>query len=145
MAKLLTDAHRLLLSRVGQMSRLMGQVLERKLHPLGITYQEMRIVGLLMGEDAITQKDLAEKLSVRAPTLSVAVSKLEVQGLVTRVPSPKDKRANFLRLNKSPLITQVDELVQQMESKATEGISERDLKTTAKVLAHIIEQLKTAD
>jgi DNA-binding MarR family transcriptional regulator len=127
------------------MGRLMGQVLERKLHPLGITYQEMRIVGLLMGEDAITQKDLAEKLSVRAPTLSVAVSKLEVQGLVTRVPSPKDKRANFLRLNKSPLITQVDELVQQMESKATEGISERDLKTTAKVLAHIIEQLKTAD
>lgn len=143
MTNLLSDTHRLLLSRVGQMGRVMGQVIERRLQPLGISYQEMRIVGLLMGEDGITQKGLAEKLSVRAPTLSVAVSKLETQGLVTRVPSPKDKRVNFLQLNSSPLITQVDELLRQVEGDATRGIPERDLETTLNVLTQMIDQLKT--
>ncbi len=145
MANFLTPSHRLLLSRTSQVNRLLGQLLDKKLQALGITYQEMRIVGLLMGEEDITQKALAEKLLVRAPTLSVALSKLEAQGLVSRVPSEKDKRVNFLKLNQSPLIAKVDDLIQQVEGDATQGISERDLKTTAKVLTQVIDQLKTID
>ena len=138
----LSEAHRLLISRFGQIGRLMGQAIENKLAPVGITYQEMRIAGLLMGEEAITQKDLAEKLSVRPATLSVAISKLEAQGLVERIPSQTDRRVNYLHLKSGDKITQVDNLLRAVESDITRGISQKDLDITAKVLVQIISNFK---
>jgi DNA-binding MarR family transcriptional regulator len=74
----------LLLSRLAQFSRLSAKAIEGRLNPLGINLQEMRVAGLMMGEEEITQKELAAKLLVRAATLSFAITKLEKQGLVKR-------------------------------------------------------------
>ncbi len=145
MANFLTDTHQLLISRFSQINRLVAQMLETKLAPLGISYQEMRIAGLLMGEEDITQKELADKLSVRAATLSVAISRLEKQGLVTRVASKTDKRVNYLRLNPGEKITQVESLLGAMEINITHGISKKDLKTTSAVLTHIMTNLRATD
>jgi len=120
----------------------MAQVIEHRLAPTGISYQEMRITGLLMGEDNITQKDLAEKLSVRAATLSVAVSKLEKQGLVKRVASKTDKRVNFLQLLPSKKIPQVDTLLTAIDEDMTHGISSKELEITSKVLTLMLHNLK---
>ena len=95
-----------------------------------------------MGEDAITQTQLAEKLSVRAATLSVAISKLETQGLVARVPSQTDKRVNYLHLKTNPKVAKVDDLLKSVDADITQGISLSDLETTSKVLNRIIENLK---
>jgi len=141
MASVIAKTHQLLISRFGKINRLMGQVIERELTPLGITYQEMRIAGLLMGEECLTQKALAEKLSVRAATLSVAISKLEAQGLVKRVPSQSDKRVNFLHLVPSKKITKVDDVLMSVEGGLVQGISKADLNITAQVLTKIIENL----
>ncbi len=138
----LSEAHRLLLSRFGQIGRLMGRAIEARLAPVGITYPEMRIAGLLMGEENITQKDLAEKLAVRPATLSVAISKLEAQGLVERVASQTDKRVNYLHLKPGEKITQVDTLLKTLEADITQGISQKDLDVTAKVLVQIINNFK---
>lgn len=145
MANLISVAHQLLISRFGKINRLMGKVIERQLAPLGITYQEMRIAGLLMGEENITQKALAQKLSVRAATLSVAISKLEIQGLVKRVPSKKDKRVNFLHLIPGNKIAKVDELLTTLESDITEGIPKEELQVSSKVFEQIIKNLQTLE
>ena len=131
----------LLLSRLAAFSRLAGQLIDRKLAPLGITYQEMRLAGLLMGEKNITQKELAEKLSVRPATISVALSKLEQQGLVKRTPSSTDKRANYLKLLPSKKVSTVDKLLTEIESELCQGISKKELETTRKVLDQLIERL----
>jgi len=143
MASVIPKTHQLLISRFGKINRLMGQVIERELLPLGISYQEMRIAGLLMGEEGLTQKALAEKLSVRAATLSVAISKLEAQGLVKRVPSQSDKRVNFLHLVPSKKITKVDKVLMSVEGGLVQGISNSDLNITAQVLTQIIENLNS--
>jgi DNA-binding MarR family transcriptional regulator len=83
---------------------------ERSLAHLDITLQEMRIAGLLMREIGITQKDLAEKLSVRDAELSVAITKFEKQGLITRKVNSADKRVQFLSLKPSSKFDQVDNL-----------------------------------
>jgi len=143
MASVIPKTHQLLISRFGKINRLMGQVIERELAPLGVSYQEMRIAGLLMGEEGLTQKALAEKLSVRAATLSVAISKLEAQGLVKRVPSQSDKRVNYLHLVPSKKITKVDEVLVSVEGGLVQGISKSDLNITAQVLTQIIENLNS--
>ena len=109
---------------------------------MGITLQEMRIAGLLMGERGITQKELAEKLSVRAATLSVAITKLEKQGLVQRRVSSKDKRVQFLSLTANNKFSKVDHLLFELETKICDGISHRDLAVTQKVLTRLIDNLQ---
>jgi MarR family transcriptional regulator for hemolysin len=142
MANLITKTQQSILSRLSKVNRLFAQVIEGKLAPMGISYQEMRIVGLLMGETNITQKALAQKLSVRAATLSVAISKLETQGLVKRVPSKTDKRVNYLQLIRDKKIAKVDTLLTALETEMTQGISTEDLHTTSRVLLHIIDKLQ---
>ena len=142
MTNLITKTHQSLLSRLSKVNRLFSQRIESKLVPMGISYQEMRIVGLLMGESNITQKMLAQKLSVRAATLSVAISKLETQGLVKRVPSSTDKRVNYLHLIPDKKIAKVETLLTDLEKDVTQGLSMEDLHTTSRVLLHIIDKLQ---
>jgi DNA-binding MarR family transcriptional regulator len=141
MATIIAKTHQLLLSRFGNINRMMAKVIESRLTPIGITYQEMRIAGLLMGENSMTQKVLAEKLSVRPATLSVAISKLEVQGLVKRVPSKTDKRVNFLYIIPSKKITKVDKILAKLEADITQCIAKKDLQVTSRVLTQIIDNL----
>jgi len=141
MSNVIAASKNLLVSQLGQVSRIMGQAIERSLAPSGISYQEMRIAGLLMGEENITQKDLATKLSVRAATLSVAISKLEKHGLVKRVGSKTDKRVNFLQLLPSAKISAVDTLLTAIDADMTRGIPAGDLKTTSRVLSLILHNL----
>lgn len=133
---------RLIISRLAQFSRLSAKVIERSLVPLGITLQEMRIAGLLMGEKGITQKDLAEKLSVRAATLSVAITKLEKQGLIKRTVNSADKRVQFLSLKPSGKFDQVDQLLNDLETTACEGISRQDLAVTQTVITQLIKNIE---
>lgn len=142
MANLIAKTHQSLLSRLSKVNRLVAQRIESRLTPIGISYQEMRIVGLLMGETNITQKMLAQKLSVRAATLSVAISKLETQGLVNRVPSNTDKRVNYLHLIPDNKIAKVEKLLTHLESEVTHELSSEDLVTTSRVLLHIIDKLQ---
>lgn len=141
MTTILAKTHQLLLSRFGKINRMMAKIIENRLIPIGVTYQEMRIAGLLMGENGLTQKVLAEKLSVRPATLSVAISKLEAQGLVKREQSQTDKRVNFLHIIPNAKITKVDKILALLESDITQGIAKQDLQVTAQVLEKIIDNL----
>ena len=129
----------LLISKTAQFTRLASRLIEKGLQPIGLTFQEMRIAGLLMGEEQLTQKQLAEKLSVRAATLSVAISKLEKQGMVKRTPSTEDKRVNFLSVTKNIEVSEVDELLQTLEASVCHGVQKSDLAITKKVIKQLIE------
>jgi DNA-binding MarR family transcriptional regulator len=135
--------HQLIISRSSQLSRLAAKILEKNLAPLGITFQEFRIAGLLISDDNITQKDLAEKLSVRPATLSVAISKLESRGIVERVPSDSDKRVNYLRLvpDNNNNFAEMHLLLNNLENEICSGISAKELQTTKKVLGLIADNL----
>lgn len=132
----------LLISRLSQFARLASKTIERGITPLGISLQEMRIAGLLMGEAGITQKELAEKLSVRPATLSVAITKLEKQGLIKRQISQADKRVQFLTLKPNKRFAQVDEVLIDIETGIGDGISKKDLEVTQRVVTRIIKNLE---
>ena len=136
--------NKLLLSRTGQFSRLAAQLIDRQLSDLGITYQEMRVAGLIMGETNMTQKALADKLMVRPATLSVAISKLARAGVVKRVPSKADKRVNYLKIIPSKKLGMVDRLLRNIEEGLTRGIPKADLAITHQVLDQLIRNLTTA-
>ena len=88
----------LVVSLASRLVRLGAKAIEVPLEKAGISLQEFKITGLLVGEKRINQKTLASKLMVKPATLSVAIDKLERKGVLQRVPSGKDKRVNYLSL-----------------------------------------------
>lgn len=68
--------------------------LAKELEPMGLTVSTFRLIGEVMQEPAgIRQAELARRLGVRPPSISVAVKRLEERGLLARVPDPADPRA----------------------------------------------------
>ncbi len=82
------------------LSVLFEQRLALELAEFGMSVPAFRLLGELMGEpEGLRQAELARRLGVRPPTVSVAVAKLEAQGLVDRVVDPSDTRARLVRLS----------------------------------------------
>ncbi len=132
----------LLLSKISKLSRLAPKVMEKPLSSIDISIQEFRIVGLLIGEEGISQKDLAKKLSVKPSTLSVAIRKLEGKGYIDREVSMADKRVNYLTLNDDVDLTEAINVVRDFEGELTIGITKKDVETTKKVLNKMLKNLE---
>ena len=137
------DYNTLAISLVSKLSRTIATMAERLLEPIDISLQEFRIVGLLIGETHTNQKDLAQKLSVKPSSLSVAISKLEEKGTLERKVSSTDKRVNYLTLSPDLDLAKMNNLVLNMEDDLLKGISKKDLGITKRALLKMIENLES--
>ena len=133
----------LLLSLTSRLSRMCGKVLEKPLEKQGVSLQEFRITGLLIGEQGINQKTLAEMLFVKPATLSVAINKLERKGFIQRTVSETDKRVNYLSLCEGVDFSETNALLFAVERQMHQGISQGDIETTRNTLNKMISNLES--
>lgn len=56
------------------------------------------VLGVLAGNDGIAQKDLAEKMHLARPTITIMLQKMEHEGLIERWDDPDDQRLTRIRL-----------------------------------------------
>lgn len=71
----------------------------RHLGPLELTAVEFSILLLVASNRGLNQKQLGAALELSAPSLAVILARLAARGLVERVRSPVDRRAQQLRLS----------------------------------------------
>jgi len=132
----------LVLSLTSKLARMCGRVIEKPLEKQGVSLQEFRITGLLIGEQGINQKTLADMLFVKPATLSVAINKLESKGIIKRTVSETDKRVNYLSLCEGLDLSESNALILAVESQMHSGISKADIDTTRKTLNAMISNLE---
>jgi len=132
----------LVVSLASRLVRLGAKAIEVPLEKAGISLQEFKITGLLVGEKRINQKTLASKLMVKPATLSVAIDKLERKGVLQRVPSDTDKRVNYLSLCDGIDLSEMNSLLFNVESQMLKGVSQNDLDATVKTLKEMIQNLE---
>lgn len=131
-----------LVSLISRVNRLFNQSMQASIATLDLSVQEFRIAGLLIGEAGISQKQLAQKLSVKPSTLSVALDRLEAKGVIHRVAHEGDQRVKLLKLNSDFDLIPARQLLEKFEQEITQGISTADLMTTVNVLAKIAQSLQ---
>ena len=56
------------------------------------------VLGMLAAHEGITQRDLAEKLHLARPTVTVMLQKMEHDGLIVRWDDPDDQRLTRIKL-----------------------------------------------
>ena len=81
-------------------SRAMIRAYGPLLEPLGLTYAQYLVLLVLWEEDAVSVRQLGERLSLDSATLTPLLKRLEAQGAVERRRDPDDERVVRVRLTK---------------------------------------------
>jgi DNA-binding MarR family transcriptional regulator len=65
-----------------------------------LTLSQVELIGYIHTSDGCRIQDIAEGMGLSAPTVSVAVKRLEDDGWLERTPDPTDGRASCIALTK---------------------------------------------
>ena len=118
--------NRLMLPTIGKAQRLLSPFLEKAVNGQGLTLAEFRIVGVLMGEEqGYSQKELAQKLGISSPSMSVAINNLEKKHWIQRIGDQNDQRVKRIKVSPKASFGDVAELIYELEARATKGISKK--------------------
>ena len=75
------------------MGKCFGQMQEFGIYP-----GQIPVLGLLAHKDGLSQKEIAEKLRIKPPTVNVTVQRLEKSGFLYRKADEKDQRVSRIYL-----------------------------------------------
>ncbi|HEY3683731.1 MAG TPA: MarR family transcriptional regulator [Streptosporangiaceae bacterium] len=78
-----------------------GEMSRTALEPHGVDGRDLAVLALIGRHDPMSQRDLANLLSVDRTTMVGLVDGLERRSLVTRRPAPDDRRKNIVELTAS--------------------------------------------
>ena len=110
----------------------------------GITAAQSRVIGTLVHvKDGMTQKEIADRIGIEAPTIVPIIDRLEEEKIVERRPDPSDRRNNliFLTSKAEAKWELIIECALALEKIAHRGIPEKDLKITKNTLLLISQNV----
>lgn len=110
---------------------------------VSLTLSQWRVINILISFNGITQKEIADKLELEAPSLIPMIDKLQSLELVERRPDPKDRRINRIYLTKKAesLYESMHECGLSIIKSATNGIDQDQLNIVTKYLDMIVYNL----
>ncbi|MBD0379205.1 MarR family winged helix-turn-helix transcriptional regulator [Paenibacillus sedimenti] len=93
--------------------------------PSYLTGPRLRVLGAVSEFGPIRMNDLAQKMGIRAITVTQFVDALEKEGLLVRLPDPTDRRATLLQLTETApaLLEKAREASRQVTEKMMEPLS----------------------
>lgn len=78
-------------------AHVMRKALDAELVKEGITFRQFEVLALISIHGEQTQSQLGDRMGLEAPTLAGILNRMERDGLLERVPCPKDRRRNWVR------------------------------------------------
>ena len=81
---------------IGDVSRMIRTVYDRRVEPLGLTRAQWRVMTRLNRMKSCTQTELAIALEIEKPTLGKLIERLEAKGWVKRQPDLDDARSKIV-------------------------------------------------
>jgi DNA-binding MarR family transcriptional regulator len=127
-------------------ARLFRKLLDRRLHPLGLSRAQWSVLAILSHRDGLSQSHLAEILEVEKTTTGRLVDHVEKRGWVERRPIPGDRRlwGVFLTEQARPLIAEVERIVLDTRMDVLGGLSPAQQEELSRSLLAVKASLSSA-
>ncbi|MEX2453994.1 MAG: MarR family transcriptional regulator [Rhodospirillaceae bacterium] len=124
---------------IGDVSRMIRTVYDRKVQPLGLTRAQWRAMVRLSRLESCTQTELAVALEIEKPTLGKLIERLEAKGWVERRPDARDARTKrlFLTEDARPVLDRMYALADEVLDGIFAGLSPGDAERLHRTLTHI--------
>ena len=129
---------------LNDVSHLIRNKMRREGEASGMRQGYRRIMfHLAHGDDGGTQQDLVRRTKLSAPTISVALNRMEAEGLVKRQPDERDMRVTrvFLTEKGRQLNENMQRLVQEVEDDVRGDLSEEEIAQFKSTLLKIRQRL----
>jgi|SRR5438132_10067872 MarR family transcriptional regulator for hemolysin len=126
--------------RIGRKLALTAKALresfESRLSEAGTTLPTFMILEQLAGEDGLSQRELAGRVHIEAPTLTRHLDRLDAEGLVRRRPDRADRRVTRVELTEAGRRRhrEVAQVVDGLEARLRGLLSAREVATLSRVL-----------
>jgi MarR family transcriptional regulator for hemolysin len=114
--------------------------LDERLKPMGLSQAKWRtLLHLSIAPDALTQKQIAERLGIEEPTLVTLLHRLEKDGWVTRRCARHDRRCKLVQLGRraQSVIAHINAAAAELRHELLADIPASALHTCIRVLSRI--------
>lgn len=117
-----------------------------KFQKLGIHPGQLPVFVILQKQEGISLREMADRLHIKPPTVTVTIQRLEKAGFVFKKPDDKDQRINRIYLTDKgkALSENMLQLVQEDEQVLVEGFSEEEKEMVMSFLQRMVENLMQA-
>ncbi|MBX6373213.1 MAG: transcriptional regulator SlyA [Acetobacteraceae bacterium] len=122
---------------IGRVARRWRARLDARIAPFGLTESRwLVLLNLARYGDGVTQKELAARLAIEAPSLVRTLDWLEREGFVERRGVAHDRRSKNVHLTEkaTPLVRRIEEVASKVRAEILDGIPEADLAICLSVL-----------
>src|ERR671933_1845576 len=111
---------------------------------VGVTFGQWKVIVMLVNQNGLTQKDIAEKLGLEGSTLIPIIDKMEKENLVIRKVDSSDRRNNRIyRTEKADALwDKMIECASKVRQAAIKDIPEGDINVMRTVLNKIWYNLR---
>lgn len=118
-------------------------ILDENLKQTGVYRSQSQILMMLSEHSNVSQKEIAERLSVSTATIAVSVKKLEKGGYITRIVDQEDNRMNKLCLTEKGrcMVGHSWDLFHKVETQMFRGFSKEELDVLEQYLDRIYDNL----
>ena len=95
-------------------------------------------------EDTLTQRDLETGLTLKNPTVTGLLNRLEEKGFITREQNLNDKRSKFIKMTEKTqrVLDDAYLYIQELDAQMLNGISKEEQKQLFDYMHKILENLK---
>lgn len=129
---------------ITQAARSMRTALSHNLAASGLYAGQDGVILALAQEGSMTPGQIAQKLGVKAPTMTRTIGRMEAQGFVERSAGDGDGRLTMVKLTEAGLksVEHINTSLADCNSRAVDGLSAKDVKTVVKLLRAIDANLQ---
>jgi DNA-binding MarR family transcriptional regulator len=130
-----------------QAARSMRTVLTRNLTASGLYAGQDGVVLALAATDGLPAGTLAQKLGVKAPTMTRTIGRMEAQGFVERRADADDARLTKVYLTETGRnsVAEIESSAAACDELATRGFSEKDVRALVRLLKAMDGNLQAGD
>lgn len=130
-----------------QAARSMRTVMTRSLTASGLYAGQDGVILALAATDGLPAGTLAQKLGVKAPTMTRTIGRMEAQGFVERRPDADDARLTKVYLTEAGRnsVSEIESSAASCDELATRGFSEKDIRSLVRLLKTIEHNLQAGD
>ncbi|KAA1182199.1 winged helix-turn-helix transcriptional regulator [Rhizobium tropici] len=130
-----------------QAARSMRTVMTRSLTASGLYAGQDGVILALAANDGLPAGTLAQKLGVKAPTMTRTIGRMEAQGFVERRPDAEDARLTKVYLTETGRnsVSEIESSAATCDELATRGFSEKEIRSLVRLLKTIESNLQAGD
>ena len=127
---------------VKQINNIYEKEFNNQLRGLGITASQAAVLDSLFNssKEVVNQKDIEKALSLKNPTVTGILKRLDEKGFVLSVPSTKDKRCkNIYPTEKAyDIQRKMENYRRKIDKKLTVGMTKKEIDALEKMLARVL-------